>query len=418
LVFSQYGAKKSADSNGNHKRQAWDSIDSTILPVMPAFKTAIMGKFNDITDELQADATDYQSSQEKEDSRYQMQADMLVQDTIDQINEETGIPKIDTNEWKPRNMMELDMFEQMGGFRLQCEYAIDKMVDHTFRKVDKWPRIKERLIDSLIDFNKCAVESYTDPVDHLAKSKFVDIRYLVTQFDEIGEYSNMRFYGYFKTTTIDELRKTGEFEEHELKKIATQYLNHSFNRTDIGSYSNLNPVTGKYGYDSFIVDIFVCKWRAWLPKKKVKIKTRSGKVKEIREVPLDYETEKETEEVYSTTNDMLYKCTHVVGTDFIYDHGYDNDIMRAPDKSVVMPLTIVMNSGKSITEKCIPQLRQAQLIWVKYQAATAKMRNKGVAIEFNSVASMNVKGKKAGPTEIVRVFNNSPDRDWETFFRN
>lgn len=407
-MFTNYGKRKS--DGGEHARQAWDNIDPTILPIMVKFKQTILGKFADIEHSFVADATDVFSVNEKEDAKYQAVADLLLEGVVNKINTEIGTPTVNKGQWKPKNIGEVNMYEEMKGFRLQAEYAIEKAVDHTYDKEVNWKRIKEKLIDNLCDFNICAVEDFTDKRDQVARLTHVDPERLVIDYSTSKDFDDPKFYGVYESWSIDNLRRTGEFTESQLKHIARMYLNKNISsggNPNFDYYDRLDLATNTYGYGDFQVDVFRGHFKSFQTEYKKRVYNSFGK--HTRTEPSEFgviDTGKENEEVYVTDKDTLYKFHYVVGSDFVFDHGLAMDITRNVDFTVRLPITVVKLDGHSLTKRCIPNLRAMQLAWIKFQNALAKMRNKSIAVEFSALSNMSIKDTKNSPGEIMNVILN------------
>lgn len=397
-VFHNYGKKRS--DGGEADRKGFSHIDPTIIPIMVKFKQTILGMFDDVDYDARAVATDQGSRTEKEKKKWEMMADSLLQDVIDEVDREAGIPKIGGDRWKPKDEADLNLFESLGGFRLAAEIGIEKMVKHAMETDSPWKEIKEKLIEDAVDIGYMAVMDYTSIRGQRAEVSYADPEQVVAKYQRRDEFDSMKYGAIFQRVSINDLRSTGQFTEEKLKKIAQAYISH--NRTDgfdWSYYSRYHEDVHGWGYDPFMVDVLVGWYRGF--ETTYRQKTVSSKGRTIRDEAVEWM--KKGENVYSESVERLYKFKYVLGVDMVYDFGFEHDVAYDDQGRVRMPLQIVRITGKPITERCIPNLNNMQNAWLKFQNALNKSRPPGLAVNYDSLASMGIKDKKMSPREILRI---------------
>lgn len=401
-VFSNYGKKESAE-DAERARKGFHNIDPSILPIMVRFKQTILGMFQDVDFEISANAVDKKSADEKEQRKWQLYADTLVQDVVDEVDKTTGITKAKDNKWKPKDVNELNLYESLGGIRLAAEIGIEKLVS-VIEDDSRMSEIKDKIIEDAVDIGYIAIEAVTDRYDQKVTYKYRMPDYCIGKYDRDSDFDGQKYAGYITSMSIEDLRKTGQFKEEELRSLAQKYFD--INRESYGTqssfseYNNFDNTRQNWGYDAFKVDVLKTWFIGAKSEYRKKQTTSSGRLKSDK--PTFWGDN--SKGAYRYDPPVLYTCSWVIGmgSKYIFNEGLEYDVAYK-DSVPQIPLQIIKLPGPSITERCVPNLRNMQVAWIKFQNALTKSRPPGLAINYDSVQSMGVKGEKLRGTEIIRM---------------
>ena len=394
-VFKNYSEKK--------KDAEIHNIDPTILPIMPKFKHTILGMFNDVEFTVLASATDKFTATEKEKMKWQKYADIVLERTISFVDKATGVKKAPDNSWKPRDLGELNLYEQMGGFRVPAEIGAEKIVSHGLDKDSRWAEIKDKLIEDAVDWGMMAVIDLTDPREQKAYSQYANPRNIVCKYTRENDFDSQKYGGYLASVSIDDLRRTGEFSEDQLAKIAQQaYEQIEGSKNDLETYMRFDERLMSWGYDHFKVDVFKAWFKAYESETRKRKTSSKGRV--IWDEPAKWgEKGSNNVKVYRNDYERVYKLTYIIGLDIVYDTGLESDVIHEPGGQPRMPLQVVKIPGPSITKRCVPNLNNMQVAWIKFQNSLTKSRPPGLAIEHGAISNLAIKGQKISGSDIIRV---------------
>ena len=400
LVFPNYG-KKGSDEEMEKNRKGMSNIDPSILPIMVKFKQTILGMFEDIDFQTFAEAVDKYSTDEKEKKKWQMYADTILEGIINKVDQATEAKIPEDNSWKPKDLNDLNLYESLGGIRVTAEIGIEKL-SQVLENDSKLYELKEKFIEDAVDVGYMAAETVTDRHTQKTTFKYRQPEFCIAKYDRDDEFDNQKYGGYFSSMTIEDLRKSGEFSEEQLKSLALTYfgINKEIFSAQGGfdAYANYDETRQNWGYDSFRVDVLKGWFLGSKSEYRRKVVTKSGRVKSNEAT---YWAD-DRKGAYRYDSPVLYTQSWVIGTDHVFNYGQEYDVSYK-DGVPMIPLQIVKLRGPSITKRCIPNLRNMQVAWVKYQNALTKARPPGLAVNFESVSSMGIKDKKMKGTDILRM---------------
>ncbi|MFT7280531.1 MAG: hypothetical protein ACI9DM_000250 [Cyclobacteriaceae bacterium] len=400
LVFSNYG-KKDAPEDAEANRKGMHNIDSSILPIMVKFKQTILGLFEDIDFQTFANATDRYSTNEKEQQKWQMYADTLLEDIVNEVNQATNRIQAPDNKWKPKDLNDMKLFESLGGIRVAAEIAIEKLAT-VLEDDSRLYELKEKFIEDGIDVGYMASQTHTDRYTQKVSVKYRMPEYCIAKYQREDEFDSQKYAGYISSMAIEELRKSGEFKDEELADLAESYYDinkQTFGGMDsFGKYNDYDETKQHWGFDKFRVDVLEGWFLGSRAEYRKKVVSNNDRV--ISDKPTYWmDNSKGT---YRYDSPVLYRFKWVIGTDYIFDYGYEYDVSYKNNVPMI-PLQIVKLRGPSITSRCRPNLVNMQVAWVKFQNALTKSRPPGLAVNYDSVASMGIKDKKMKGTDILRI---------------
>jgi len=106
---------------------------------------------------------------------------------------------------------------------------------------------------------------------------------------------------------------------------------------------------------------------------------------------------------------MVYSSYWAIGTDYVWDYGHEEDIIRPTPKSVKLPYNIYKISDKSILELIIPSADNFQLAWLKLQNEMAKAKPAGLAIDVGVLQNIYNGTNELKPLDILKITREGGD---------
>lgn len=303
---------------------------------------------------------------------------------------------------KTQSEDELELHMQMN---FKDAYALfsEKVIDFILTS-NKFPKIKRKLFRDLVVCKRAVVYSCYDE-DLGVKVELTDIVNFVSDYSNRDDFSDTKWRGQFNKITIDELAKTSDFNEGELAQIAKTAANNYGNSDwdsnwDLRYYDDVFSSNRPYG--SFKVNVFNAEYKSHdeyeyeeVPQKnggsfyrRLDLKTKDGDKKKQKN--------KKNEVIRKRLNN-IYKAKLVCGTDFIYDYGLKENLLRDKNSgfghssdthfswTIISPDMYEMRS-KSIMEKLTPMIDELILVRLQAQRVLANMTPQGVAVDVATVA--------------------------------
>lgn len=393
--------KKEHDQRGGqgYVRKGYMNVDWDILAIAPNFKSVVLGTFEEVEHDVYADGVDEMSSQTRENAKWNLWFENEMAGLIREFEGIVG-PTGNPPNYVPKTIEELNMFAEMGGFRLKSEMSIEEGIRYTLA-ISEWKEIKRKLFEDLFDIGVAGVRDDVNPQTQKVQVRYCDAARCVIPYTRASDYKNMPFAGEFVEYTISEIRSLEIFSEEELAEIAKSYEN----RLD-----NVDPrITGwkyredgVYWYDNWKIWVLDCEYKSSDNKYTTKRVNKRGQ-------ELAYEGKygkvynREDRKTIVTAREMVYKCKWIVGTKYCFDYGHQFDIPRPVPSQANLSFHFYKVKGRSKVDMMRPVLDQMQITWLKLQNALAMAAPKGLAIEVATLTNVSIGANKLGPLEILKI---------------
>ena len=391
-------------------RKGFMNINWEILSVAPNFKNVILGTFEDIEHDIYADGVDEKSGTEREQAKWMLWMEREMAGFVAEMNATVGT-EIKQPEYIPETMQELQMFSDLGGFKLRSEIAIEEGIRYTV-DISEWKEIKRKIFEDLFELGVAVAKDYLDPMTQKVKTRYADPALCILPFNPQQDFKSMPFAGEFTFYTIAELRAmnnvdgTPTFTNEELEGIAKCSLN-QFNNPAVFSNWSLDQY-GRYAYDTFRICVLDCEFKSDDYKYTTERVNSKGETVVHRDEFGKVRTG-DKRKTHITKTLMVYKCKWIVGTEYAWDFGHQFDIPRpTPSEANLSFHAYKMKSG-SMIKRMIPLLDSIQLSWLKLQNAKAKARPSGLAIEMGSLTNISIGNNKLTPLDVLKITNQTGD---------
>jgi hypothetical protein len=402
----------------NEIRLGLGNIDWKPVKLWNKFEMNLLGRFQAMEHDIQLDAVDELSAEEKSKKKWdlwmkakyapEIAAFKASQDVSAQMGGQPA-PQQET-EYIPESFQELEFLEQIGNFKLTREMIGELLLRHSF-DVSNWETdLKDKLILDLIRLSIAATKDYYDPTDCKLKAHYIDPANLFIQHSNRYDFKNSEYAGHIVLFTCAELREYG-FSEETLEKIAAKYAGDygNFGQKTWSSYKS--QFDGDYGYNDYVVPVldgeFVSFNTSYLTKK-VNSKGLPAlydetydKGRRMYAKSID-EGENEKKKVIKNQRKVIYKFKWVLDTDEIFDFGLQNNT-ASDSKEVNLSFHVYKLPGPSVVETVESFIHTYHNTWYKFQNEFAKASPAGIAVEWDSIANLQFGGQKLIPYQVLKL---------------
>lgn len=377
------------------QRRGWVNINfENVFSPMPKYISTIIGIMEGQDHNIQVSAIDETSGDLREELKYKRYVKGKYLTKLAYIDQMMGIEQQDENVVYPSNIEELQMFDEMGEFKLSYEIGIQRALDHTM-KASGDKKIKRNVIKDIVKYGITATMDYYDYNINEVRAKHLDVRTLIIENSKEEDFSDSSYWGYIDFVTIAQLKNETGLSDDDLYAITNTYLNEFGNRS---SYDMSINADGFYDFYTCKVPVMVAYWISNDTTYHTTRKTKEGVEVDFDEpyrlrkdgsskTPRVYDTE--GKKTTKTTSQSLYGCKWVIESDVIYDIGKVHDVaFDYSNKKIESPIHVYKIDEKPIIENCIPIVDQIALTFYRLQNGIAKAPPPGLKIEYNSMMGM------------------------------
>ena len=403
----QYKELVGANGDSSYLNLNWE-----VVPIIPKFVDVIVGGLTNQDYTIKCTAIDPTSVDKKNQDKFDALTKMRMKDFAYEAAALTGLPLDEGFDNLPENKEELDLYMELN-YKQSVEIAMEQGIELTMYLND-FEEIKKRIIRDLVVLNigvaKTGVENGKITV------RYVDPKNFVCSHSADPDFKNMEYAGEIIYVTIHDLKRMAgdQFTEEEYEKIALSVLGKHGNPAKL-SLSSINyngyEVSEYDTYKLALLDgVFKCTDSMNYEKKNNRYGGFSVNKKDSNYKPP--KSPRYKREQMKSHVEMIYKGKWICGTDFIFDYGVAENIVRPKSNlskalmpyAVYAPNIINMNN-KGMVERMIPFADQIQLAHLKIQHLISKVKPQGSAIELGAIENV---GKGDGgtftPIEVQDIY--------------
>jgi len=393
------------------KREGLYNISWDIFAIYPKFRKKIMGLFDDIDFYPCATCVDELSDSKRQGMKFSLWAQQEEAEFFDLYNRVTGI-KPDAQQTSlpitPKSVDELHMLDKMGAFKLLEEIEMEMLINWSLNLSNR-KELKKKLFRSLIDFGRGVTKDYTDMYDGRAKVRYVDPEYAVLN--------------YTRNNGDDQLTEAGEIKRYSLATLKDYGMTPEQLISIAKTYNGiLNNQAFPFNYSGFIDKVYDEKFNPMkcavldfefesVDTKVYKVyNSRGSDVAEVDTFDLK-KTSSEKTKVVKDGRKRWYRAKWVIGTDIIFDYGYQYDVAYDHDDVPRSSFTMYTVDERSITDTCKAIIDDIQIIILKLRNAEATAAPSGLKIEWGSLSeiALGEDGGNLTPLELMRLRRQSGD---------
>lgn len=376
------------------RRKGWLNVNfDEIFSPAPKIKSKIMGIMEGIEHDIMVDAIDEKSGAAKERAKEELWFKRKFKPYLDKIDQALGLPE--NEEILPESREELELFAEIGGFKLSYEIFMEKCLGHTF-DISNHPENKRRIIGDLIDIGSAAVMDEVNREEQKVYERYIDIADLIIDDDGSNDFKKSRFGAIPLSYTFADIEAETGISEAKLVALAQRYSGRYGNPQWLASYSS--RINKTWAFSSWRVPVIYGAYKTVNKKYNTK---KNGKL-----YPAMYGKvwDSETKKTIVTSVQVVYHAKWIPDTEIIWDYGIMNDIPRDEKGNANLPFHVYKIPGKSIGEQLVPILDDIQMIKLRYQNSIAKAPPPGIAVDTEALENISFGDKKMRPHEVINMY--------------
>jgi hypothetical protein len=397
------------------------NLDWSIVPIIPKFIDLVVNSIANYEFTIKARAIDPVSVDKKKKKEMEMKTKLISKNFIKTLQEASGVPLLNDNEFSPESEDEIELFMQLS-YKQASEIAIEQGLALAM-EINDWKELSKRIIRDLTVLGTAAVKTELDHRGIVVR--YVDPIYYVTSYSDSPDYKDVTWAGEVRKIRISELKAEAgdQFTEAQYRDIAKNFIGRNNNPEVFDHNPKFLGDRAYYEYDHFLVEVMEGQF---IVPNKIKVEKKYNQYGNytVHKKSDNYNPPKKSKfkrEVKETSYECKYSGKWIIGTSYMYDYGKAKNQIRAKSslhktKLDFISYSIDMNrmENLSMCERMIPFGNQIQLIHLKLQHTIAKARPKGMAIEIGALENVpNGKGGTFTALELMDIY----DQTGVYFFR-
>lgn len=382
------------------------NLDWTPVPIIPKFVDIVVNGISNRLYEVKAEAVDQFASEERNEFRESMRADMIAYEPLKILKDQTGVNAFNHDESViPDSDEELDLYMKLR-YKQGIEVAQETSLK-TLLEINNYDEIKRRIDEDNVVLGISVVKHDFDVHDGV-KIEYVDPVNFVYSPTEDPNFRDCYYFGEVKSVHVTELKKINPLLEQEelehIAKIASRY----------DGYRSTQNLTTQSGLDKSNVSLLYFSYKT--DKEivyKIKDNTNGGEKALKKDGSFNPpKTEQARFKKVSRRIDVWYEGVMVLGTNKILKWEMMQNMVRPKSsfQKTIPPYivsAIKMDKGKidSLVKRMTPFADQIQLVHLKLQQVIAKMIPDGVFIDADGLNSVDLgNGASYNPSEALSMY--------------
>ena len=382
------------------------NLDWTPVPIIPKFVDIVVNGISNRLYDVKAEAVDQFASEERNEFREALRADMIAYEPLKIIEDGTGVSAFNFDKGViPQSDEELDLYMQLR-YKQGIEVAQETSLK-TLLEINDYDEIKRRVDEDNVVLGISVVKHDFDVHDGV-KIEYVDPVNFVYSPTEDPNFRDCYYFGEVKSVHVTELKKINPLLEQEeleeISKIASRY----------DGYRSTQNLTTQSGLDKSNVSLLYFSYKT--DKEIVyKIKDNANGGKKALKKDGSFNpprTEQARFKKVSRRIDVWYEGVMVLGTNKILKWEMMQNMVRPKSsfQKTIPPYivsAIKMDKGKidSLVKRMTPFADQIQLVHLKLQQVIAKMIPDGVFIDADGLNSVDLgNGASYNPSEALSMY--------------
>ena len=406
----------------------WQAIDWTPLALLPKYREIAISKMFQEKYDIQAFAVDPLAKSEEDDYFNKMKVKIMLREEAmkmgDAGKEIADNPILKPQLGEPQDMEQLAM-EQNYGYKHIMSMEAEELNTLIMQQNDG-EELRKRTVEYLYDFG---IGGYTQWIDEngMVKVREINPEQLVMSYCSKNNFSDLTHWGEIIEVYVGDLAPY--FTEEQLKTIVQSVAGKYGNPSNFAYGADLSKYWNRFKV--LVLDFKFLSWNTTYYKNEIdgRGNTRFNKTKfqtigadgilrdEYKE-PFEETGSKGNEDpkFMDITRKVMYKCKWLIQTDFMYDYGLSENMVRKPSSWWDTTLDVQLYSWNfykmkfsGITERLIPLEDKACLTWYKLQNLTNKLVPYLINLDLTAFEGVNFGkgGGNATPSEIIDfIFTN------------
>jgi hypothetical protein len=429
-AYKEQMTLKSEDGRPN---TSFRNLSWQIVKIAPKLRNVLISKVVNHDYRMNVRTIDPMSMSRKRLEKSKIQEFITNQDAIAEFEKyskmklERPLPEDDMSDINPQS---IDTYLNMNPKDMTAMEVKDLL---TYNLVmNNWAQKSDAATGDMVDIAKGAIHVFVDDANAIKLERWIPERVVTNRCLE-NDYSDMIRVGYYNDITVSEIkRKTkGSLGEEAYKDMANKASGENKYTDSCSRYFSESSYA--YAYDHEKVKIFQCYWFSTDTFTYMEHQNGSGN-RRMKKEAFNYtpfkgdmsvnegkgmsddqfhEYSGGTKTIFRNEIRNVYRCTWVMGTDYVYDYGLMTNMQRAANAiaDTKLPVAMYTTDGMSSIGNIETLLDQFQLNWLQFQAHTASSKPPGIAIEKNALvrAAMGPgqSGKKVDWKKLLQMYAES-----------
>jgi len=386
-----------------NQRKGYNNIgfdQNSIVSSAPMFIATIKALLTQSDYKVVVSSNSYSSIKEKNIKKWKMYLDAKL---FNPLKKELGLA-VQEPDFAPQTKAELELYENINGFRLPLETALSMIAEHGF-DISDWNKVRDKMLDAGLQtaFMCGRVKTHNDGS---VRVEYLNPAYYVTVYDDNNPELDPPFAGYIQRVPIYTIKaKMPNISDEELKGIARMYtMANGVADPNIYNWENRDPVTARYLWYDFLIDVMHFEYKSDDAKHFVGRKASNGNYvyKQEDRVKKTYADgrERKTDTFYEQ---VIYEGYWILNTKHVYDYGLQKNMMRDSDGCVTLSYFHERMAGRRVVERWVSLLDDQAMATYKLRAAVLAAAPKGLAIDVGILSNVDFGLGKSTALEIARV---------------
>lgn len=402
--IDQYKPRLGVDDK---ERVQWASIDFTPIPVLPKMIRIINSLFRKIVMLPEVRTIDPYSDYDKKDYYDTEMANINMREVLGQAGLDPSLMDNDEPD-QPKDREELQIKMDFK-WKHNLTIAIEKGLDKFGIDID-WEEEREKTRENLIKKGAGGYKIYTEEKSGRVNARSVDISSFICSATKDPYMRDIWYGGEITYVLVSDIREhLGDgITESELERIALKHKGQHGNPM----YFNNGSTHGVASYDS-----------ARIPVLDLSFKNENLFIYESRKLPNgntvvgrtdQRRKNKDNRKTYEDRRGDIMRCKWIIDTDYVYDYGLENDMVKKASRYWDAALPYIMQAPglhnmetTSLVEEVVPMVDAIHIAWYKLQNVIAMARPRGVEIEIGALEDVALvdNGENLTPLQLLDLFN-------------
>lgn len=374
------------------QNEGFANIDfESIFSPLPKYVNNIIGIMQNQDHDIQIKAIDEKSGNLKDEIKYLLYAKKELFEELQLFNKAFQLQDPSEKVPLPESLEELEMFSQMGMFKLPYEIGMKKAINHT-DELSRLRELKDDLIYDLVCNNMCCTETYVDTNGYV-KHDHVPLFDVIIEGSKKRNHSDSSYCARIKWLTAADLKEETGWDDDKIRQMISKYANTYGNP----SYDPAKLDDRSFSLSSFRIPVLRCYWKSVdsiiETERKKGNKTMIYQEEWKGKRPRFYNNDNRK----STRTDVhtLYHCNWVIDMpeDYVYEYGRPNNLpYNYESKEVELPIHFYKGRGRSIIDLMMIIADDIQFTYLKLQAAIIQAPPPGISFDIGVLENLTLDG--------------------------
>ncbi len=373
------------------------NLDWKPVPIIPKFVDIVTNGIAAKKYDLTAYAQDPFSLKQRTDYVGSVYRDMMAQDYLEQIKQQTGINLYNTDpETLPQSKEELEIHMQLN-YKQSSELAEEEAVNNTLA-FNKYQLTKKRIVDDLTIIGIGAIKTSFNKSEGVVID-YVDPANMVYSYTSDPNFEDIWYVGEIKSLTIPEIKKQfPELTDEELESMQ--------------KYPGRQGYIANPNYDNDLIQLLYFEYKTYVDQVfKIK-KTDQGLEKTLQKEDFFNPPVSDNFDRVSRSIEVLYSGVKVMGVPQMLEWKLAENMTRPTSDltKVKMNYNICaphMYQGRieSLVSRMTSFADMIQLTSLKLQQVIARMVPDGVFVDVDGLAEVDLgNGTNYNPQEALNMY--------------